>query len=616
MISIKHNTIFIILFLFFYTSIVAQIPEAETLKYITEISCDEDEITIDEYIEIKINSRSGNKYAEIEIPLNGMSSLSNIQAHIEDKSGEIIRKLKKKDIVVVSDMESFSFYEDSFVKQFSLRHNDYPYTIVYSYQRKAKEFIDIAHWYPILYTTPTLQAVLEISVPFDYPIKIKEQNINLASKTEDKGRQVYKWEESYGALKKNEEFAPYRTMHLPTVKVVPVHFKYGVDGSSGSWEEFGNWKSELNSGISELPQKEINKIASLTKGLKTDKEKIDVLYRYLQEETRYVNISIERGGLKSHSATYVSEKKYGDCKALSNYFKSVLNEVGINAYYTSINAGKKIRPIDLEFPSQQFNHIILYIPLEKDTMWLDCTSDHCMEYLGTFIQNRNALVQNGEHSFIARTPSLAKDDVKTVRRVNTKVNIAGQAESDFNNSYKGKYFEELYSVYNNYDEKAKKEILKEYFVDSDYEVPDNIVYQLMGSQDEIQLSYSSVSPKVYQEYGKDIVIKVLPFYVPKVEMPKHRDYPVQIDYPTYKTDTLSYQIPNGYRLQKLKDDVLIESKYGEYGVQFIHEGNLVKVIKSFYLKAGNYPLEEYDLFYDFMKSIRKSEQKLMIPMTK
>ena len=67
--------------------------------------------------------------------------------------------------------------------------------------------------------------------------------------------------------------------------------------------------------------------------------KVAVLYNYLQQNTHYVGIQLGIGGWQTYDAAYVATKKYGDCKALSNFMISLLKEAGIKGHAVVIKGG-------------------------------------------------------------------------------------------------------------------------------------------------------------------------------------------------------------------------------------------------------------------------------------
>ena len=54
-------------------------------------------------------------------------------------------------------------------------------------------------------------------------------------------------------------------------------------------------------------------------------DKVKKIYQYMQNKTRYVNVSIGIGGWMPMSPEEVRKKGYGDCKGLTNYMKTMLN---------------------------------------------------------------------------------------------------------------------------------------------------------------------------------------------------------------------------------------------------------------------------------------------------
>ena len=104
--------------------------------------------------------------------------------------------------------------------------------------------------------------------------------------------------------------------------------------------------------------------------------------------------------------------------------------------------------------------------------------------------------------------------------------------------------------------------------------------------------------------------------MPEIEQQKNRKLPVQIDCPIYKTDTITYEIPDGYKLHKNKDYYSVRNKFGEFDFNIYEEDDKIMVVKRVLIKAGTYPLSEYSDFYDFYNSILDIENKTHLSLSK
>jgi len=609
--------LFLILgFLLFYITSFTQDYDAELISQKTTIEINKGKLTKNLYYEIKINNRAGEKYTKIAIPFSKLIKSSRIEAYIKDSNGRTVKKLKKSDIVEKSSISDFSLYEDDFIKEFTLKHNVYPYSIVYSYQIQQNEFLNIYFWTPIINEkVPTLKANLEITVPLEYKIAYKNQLVNKPIIDTTENAIKFQWETSYTDIIKNEEYSPSISKFLPNVEIVPIEFHYDIAGSFKDWISFGNWQYELLQGLSELPDYEKNKIQSVIKDISDDKKKIRTLYHYLQDETRYINVTIETGGLKPYPANYVSQNKFGDCKALTNYFKSVLDYIHIPSYYTKVYAGSPILEIDKNFPSQQSNHIILYVPLKDENIWLDCTSDGAFNYLGTFTQNRYAFIISKDNSRFVKTPKLKPIETLEVRKIETSLNSKNTIVK-FLNTYKGNSYEDILHLEKNYNASDKSRIIRNYFVEDGFELMDYKILNQNRDSTQIILSYNATAQNIYKNYGNDILISNIAFTLPNFEKPKIRKLPVQIDYPIYKIDTITYEIPNGYNFNQDSLAISVNTKYGEYKLGAYKSSNSIITIKSVLIKAGYYPISQYEDFYNFYYQIIESENKTHITLSK
>lgn len=608
-------------FLFFYIALTpdlkAQTPNAELLEQNTFISVKNKRISRLHSFEIRINNRDGEDYTEIQIPFSNLTQVSKVQAFIKDEDGNVVKKLSRKDIREHSSFPSFSFYEDQWVKEFTLRHNIYPYVIHYEFEEQENEFIHLAYWTPILDTDiPTTKSTLIVEIPKDYKINYKARNISSLKVDSTDSNYTYQWEAEYNGNIKDETFAPSIYDSLPSIVIVPENFKFEIDGSLKSWEEFGYWQYGLIKDITDLPDYEIKRIKALTNGIQDEEQIIKTLYNYLQDETRYVNISIETGGLKPYPASYVAGKRYGDCKALSNYFRALLKVVNIDSHYAKIFAGESIEKIDRSMPSQQSNHIITCIPLENDTLWVDCTSDNSFKYVGTFIQGREVFVINENRSFFTKTPALSPTEVLQERNIKFEYYSQSVTNAQFDVKYRGKQYEMLNQISNNYNENKRQKILREIIIEDSFE-PTNITFQPPHrDSSNITIHYTAQSNDIYKTYGNDIIVKPLALNIPITETPDKRNFPVQIDYPIFQKDIQTYSIPSDYKVQNFPENITITSKFGSYSIASSQVGDSVKITKQFMLKRGNYPINEYNDLYDFLQKTLDAEHSTYITSTK
>ncbi|MDD4969268.1 MAG: DUF3857 domain-containing protein [Paludibacter sp.] len=591
----------------------ADISDAVFVNQQTDLVLKNNKLYISRSYELQINNRQGEEYAEINIPYSKMSKVSKIEATIKDKNGIIIKKLKTGDIKERSSLSDDSFYDDNFVKEFTLIHNVYPYTICYSYQLQEESFLFLDHWSPCLFKdVPTVNATLTLDVPIDYKFSYSAHLVDSMRVDTVETRKKYTWNSSYTHQFETEILAPDKHEFIPEVLIVPGIFKFEQEGSFSSWKTYGNWEFNLLAGLNDLPEAEKQHIHSLVEGIKDDIDKIKVLYHYLQDVTRYINISIETGGMKPYPASYVANNKYGDCKALTNYFKAVLSCVGIPSIYTNIHAGDRIKKIDQNFPSMQFNHVFLCVPLPKDTFWLDCTSDGPFNYLGTFTQNRIAFLIEKDNSHFIRTPGLSKEQVLDSRTIRVNSNVGNDLIANFHTISRGESFESLSGLTRSVSDSKKSQIIRKYLIESGFEMIDFNLIPAHRDSAFVTLDYSAKADKLFKKYGNELLIPLIPFSIPAIKAPKNRKYPIQLDYPIYKTDTIHYKMPDGYQLSSMPINQTLYSKYGKYDISFLKKDDNIHVIKSFVLNAGEYTLKEYADFYKFVKQVYDFENSSYI----
>ena len=449
---------------------------------------------------------------------------------------------------------------------------------------------------------PGFKSIIEFSGALSYEVDTLEKSI------------VYVWKVSDIPPVKEELFLPSVRELLPYVKVVPVNFIYGHPGSFDSWVSFGKWVDDMNHGLDDLPQYEKEKVGALINNLTDTVEIIKTLYHYLQDNTRYINVSIDIGGLKPYPASYVAHNKYGDCKALTIYMKALLNHAGIPSCYTVIYAGKNPVDINPNLPSQQFNHVILGVPVAGDTIWLDNAANLIpYNYVGTFNQNRYALLVNSGESRLVRTPAMRPEDVMEKRVYNFKLDERGSGSLLLSKTLKGEKFEFYRYIQHNLTEKDQKtEIEREAGLMNSFLNKWQFDYSDRNDP-QIGLRLELDVKNQIRNLGGSMVIMPVPLKTFNPEKPEARVNPVKINYPVNRCDTMLYNLPFiGQQKIALPENISIETEYGSYSEEFTKDKGQIIIIRHFQLYAGKYSMEEYTGFYSFLDSIKSQRQKSVI----
>jgi len=117
-----------------------------------------------------------------------------------------------------------------------------------------------------------------------------------------------------------------------------------------------------------------------------------------------VSVQLGIGGWAPMLPEDVDRLGYGDCKALTNYTKALLDSQNIISYYAVVFGGEERKDLNSQFATMQGNHVILNIPQKEEDVWLECTSQTTpFNYLGDFTDNRNVLLIKPDGGEIVKT---------------------------------------------------------------------------------------------------------------------------------------------------------------------------------------------------------------------
>lgn len=572
-------------------------------------------VTIRENYAITILNEGGEVYGLIYEFYDNSKKINNIKLTYLNTLGQEIEKVKLNKFSDVSAANSFSLYEDNRVKYYEPQIKTYPYTVLVEAEYEYKGTLHIPDWIPQLSSHVAVQkANFILRYPESTQIKYKVQNIVEPEISQENGIHQLKWQVNNLLAYKQIPYAQSHGEITPRVYISATNFYFeDTYGNMSSWEQFGKWIFGLTQSQSDLPVETKNEIAELTKDLESDVEKIEAIYKYMQNKTRYVSIQLGIGGYQPFSASLVDEVGYGDCKALSNYTKCLLDAVDIKSYYTIIKAGDD-RNIQSDFPSQQFNHVILTVPVENDTIWLECTSqDNPFGYLGDFTDNRYALMVDENGGKLIRTKKYHKHENTEYNTVNAVLNHDGTIKVHSNRVFGGKSYEYRDHLTRKSAEEQEKWLYENY-TEGNIKINSFSISAVDSILPQLTEIIDFTSTKYAQMAGSRLIFtpNIVNNYTFVPDEVENRQLPVIRESAYVENDSIQIRIPENYSAEYIPMKQMIENEFGSYSIETVAENNQIIVHRHLEFNEGTFPPESYEKLVEFYKDIVKADNAKVI----
>ncbi|WP_225036880.1 DUF3857 domain-containing protein [Winogradskyella sp. SM1960] len=564
---------------------------------------------------VTIYNKYGDKHANSLEFYSDNSSVKSIEAKIYDGLGEEIKKVRKKDFTDNSAVSGGTLYSDSRVMYYDYTPISYPYTIEYISEVKHNTTAFLPQWRPINgYSLAIQHAEYKIENNSGIPLKIKKENIE--------NNNVVEVSEHHFTITNlpgvhYESYSPSLVTFTPNVKPALTKFNMnGVEGVNTNWQDFGKWVyGELLTGTDVLPQTAIDDVKALTEGVDDKIERAKLVYKYMQDKTRYISVQIGIGGWKPMLADDVNKLGYGDCKGLTNYTKALLEAVDVPSYYTLVFGGRNILDIDDEFSSAQGNHAILCVPNNDENIFLECTSQTSpFGFSAGFTDDRVVLLVKPEGGEIVRTKIYEADDSVQKTNANIVMDAAGGFTADVNIETTGFQYS-LHDGIENRTARDQHKHYKSYWDNINNITIDNI--DIVNDKDRIVLSENvKLSATNYASKSGGRLIFQPNMFNPVTTIPSRytdRKLEFKVERSFKDTDEFIIQLPEGLKVEAMTDSKEIKTKFGTYSFKLeALEGNQLKYTRTYILLKGNYSKEDYKAFRSFRRQIVRHDKSKVV----
>lgn len=572
---------------------------------------------------ITILDEQGKDLAGLFRSYNLHLKINDIKGTLLDAAGKEIRSLKEKDIFDRSTygMDA-AFHSDARFKTYDFNHIVYPYTVVFEIEETFKTTFFLPTWQPQPARMCAVEkANLHLSFAPGLQVRYKELFIPQGARTEGKdakGFSTIDWQLQNVNAYKAQPLSVVDNYERATVLLAPGTFQLmQYTGNMESWQQLGAFIYQLNEGRDQLPGDKKALVQSII-GNETDTyKKVQKLYAYMQQNTRYVLNAYGISGWQTFDAENVAHNGYGDCKGLTNYLKAMLKEAGIKSYAALVSAGENYYKLDEKFPANTFNHVILCIPQAKDSIWVECTSRELPAgYLGSFTQNRKVLLTTEDGGFLCNTPAYNKDKSFIVRKASLQLDpAAGQQQVQLQNTYSGLLQDDLYHILKSRPKEQVKEWLNtralfpSYSVTGfDYKYGTNTT--LPTIEETIQATISGVTSGTQKRTFLNINWLKNP--VSEAFQTEPRTLPLVLDQSFRVTDSVIVTLPEGMTIEALPQPKDIEYPFASYHTKFSKNAGAVILVRSYEQNNGVYKPEAFEDYQKLYQDINRDKDNMNI----
>lgn len=371
-------------------------------------------LEIDEYAREEryyISERSS-LYGKESVNSSYFHELKSVSAYVLSPKGEGYTKHKVKYFETNQPISRKYFYDDIVTTSFDLpemRKN--AISVIETKHRITDPHISMAaYWsdyFPVLNKRVTVTTDVDVDLEISY-FHMSEKDLTYTQTVKGK-KVIHTWEKSNLPPMKFEEGSPNPRYFLPhmVIRVKSFRSKEGKEiPVLRHLHDLHAWYSEMLSHLKiEKPELITETAKSIVNDTDSEREKVSKVFDWVKNNIKYIAIEDGLGGFIPRDADLVLERRYGDCKDMSNLIVHLLEELNIEGHHTWIGT-REIPYSYKELPSPLIDNHMIAAYKDKETgrfVYLDATDSYIPFGMPTqFIQGKEALI-NVKGGFVVDT---------------------------------------------------------------------------------------------------------------------------------------------------------------------------------------------------------------------
>ena len=414
---------------------------------------------------------------------------------------------------------------------------------------------------------------------------------------------------------------------FPEPKMPPyyMHAQRLLLSTAGSWSEISKWYDKLCvPHLTKTTPAMKKKVAELIKGIKSDKQKIEAIFRFVSTKIRYMGLTIETTapGYEPHDIDLTFKNRYGVCRDKAALLAGMLRLAGIESYPVLIMAGTKK---DKEVPNSIFNHAITCaITKAGKTILMDSTNETTRDILPAYLSDKSYLPAKPSGSDLLTSPIIpaTANVLKAVTTGELLKNGSLSASTKL-------YFQGINdTIYRGAFSRWKPERIKQFFA-----------ARLKSLMSGAKLNELKIRPKNLRDFKKPLLIELnfttnnlliqgtnaILLQIPRIGHSfsaaswvlgnmglTKRKYPLQLSATCGIIESFDYKLPDGLAVAKFPEYKKIESKKFKWVRKIKAKNNHLIGSSEYLINAVEFLPKEYIELKKDIKTIQFQNRKMLV----
>lgn len=582
----------------------------------------------------KIKVIQNNHYESLILNENGIlnnkesfsySELVKLQSYdaftlINDNGKE--KRIKVTQTNEIQSTQSAVFYDDVKQRQLIFPNLEAGARKVYNYQTQIEDPF-LLHKFIFGGGLPIKNSTLEIKTEKNINIGFKifndDSNLIEFSKTEKKGKWIYKWTLKEVKPVKLEGNSPGFLYIVPHINIYIKDYKLNNQKVTvlGDINNLFDYYKGFTKNLNQTEDPALKAITlKITENLTNDDDKVKSIFYWVKDNIKYIAFEYGYEGFIPREASLICERKFGDCKDMASIITAMAKYANVKNVFISWIGTRDIPYSYNELPTPAVdNHMIALYKKGEENIFLDATDKETLYGIPTgFIQGKEALYGDGDSYKIISVPIVPaeKNEIKEQVKISIeKDKLVGSGKIEFNGYNRSRILSRLGDSTN----KIKFEMIKSLVLkgNNKFNLKEYTEENIKDRDKPYQIDYNFDLGNYIIRVDKEIYINLfLDKPLEKVIIEKDRSSQFEFEHLNYINSQYELEIPKNCTVKYLPKNFSLDNNY--INADFVYEIKNNKIFLTLQLKQKKLMLDkaDFELWNKTIKDLKNNYSDTLI----